>query len=302
MPGVLLLLLFVVVAFALAAVFMTAKGDVLADAPPDDADVELPTGRIVSEDLRVVRFGMVLRGYRMREVDEVLDRLAEQLAERDERVADLERALAEIVEPVVDEAEVDSRAEAEAAPVPLPEAAPVPLPEAAPVPLPEPGEAQGPTSLPLSAPATRAGEAPAEAAVSAPEPAHAVEPDQAPEPDQAAEPDQAPEPDQAREPAPAAVTAAFEWPRHTEAERGAMPRVDPWPWTVEPADVAGEEPADEPPPPTEELPSAVPEVPPAASGHLEDGLDFPEIPAAESAGADATEAEEPDDERERPEA
>lgn len=42
----------------------------------------LPEGRLGSEDLRRARFGMAVRGYRMDEVDALLDRLAAQM-ERD---------------------------------------------------------------------------------------------------------------------------------------------------------------------------------------------------------------------------
>lgn len=134
-----MLTLLVVLAVAgilfLAAVVATQDSEVLVDAPPDGPDVELPPGRLVAEDLRAVRFAMVFRGYRMSEVDEVLDRLGEEIAGRDERIAHLERVLAEIVAPAVDEAEaqqaatsvdaassVDAATEGWAAPVPEGEA------------------------------------------------------------------------------------------------------------------------------------------------------------------------------------
>jgi DivIVA domain-containing protein len=79
----------VVVLFA-AGVLATRSDAVLLDAPGDVADVELPDA-LVAEDLRRVRFGLVVRGYRMSEVDEVLDRAAAALAERDARIAELER-------------------------------------------------------------------------------------------------------------------------------------------------------------------------------------------------------------------
>ena len=43
-----------------------------------------------AEALERVRFGMALRGYRMAEVDDLLDRLAAELRERDARLAALE--------------------------------------------------------------------------------------------------------------------------------------------------------------------------------------------------------------------
>jgi DivIVA domain-containing protein len=90
--------------FVFAAV-ATRDTEILKDAPPDDPDVELPVGPLQPEDIGAVRFGMVLRGYRMREVDDVLTRVAAELLARDERIAALEQALVEVVEPHVDAAE-----------------------------------------------------------------------------------------------------------------------------------------------------------------------------------------------------
>jgi DivIVA domain-containing protein len=53
----------------------------------------LPAGRVGVDDLDRVRFSPALRGYRMDEVDDVLDRLAEELELRDEEIAELRRAL-----------------------------------------------------------------------------------------------------------------------------------------------------------------------------------------------------------------
>lgn len=86
-------LLVAAVLFAVAAV-AAGRGDVLADEPRDAADGGLPAERPLSaEDLDHVRFPMVLRGYRMAEVDEALDRLAEELADRDARIAELEATI-----------------------------------------------------------------------------------------------------------------------------------------------------------------------------------------------------------------
>jgi len=189
MRGVLILLVLLAVAAVLfvAAVVATQEGDVLVDAPPDRADVDLPAGRVVAEDLRSVRFGMVLRGYRMSEVDEVLARLGDELAERDERIADLERALVEVVEPVVQQAEARQAAS------PVDEPA---VPEA-----PVPG--LPPSLAPPLAPGARDGEAPAEA----PAPAPVSDEDEVtPLPDEwvaaAAAAPAAPEPEAAASPSP----------------------------------------------------------------------------------------------------
>jgi DivIVA domain-containing protein len=89
---VLEVLLLAAVLFGVAAV-AAGRGDALADAPRDGADLGLPADRpLLPADLETVRFPMAVRGYRMAEVDETLDRLAVELAERDERIAELESA------------------------------------------------------------------------------------------------------------------------------------------------------------------------------------------------------------------
>ena len=78
---------------ALVVLFVAASVAVrdeplLAEVPPDRRDLDLPDDRALrSEDLEQVRFGMALRGYRMAEVDAVLERLGAELLERDERLA-----------------------------------------------------------------------------------------------------------------------------------------------------------------------------------------------------------------------
>jgi DivIVA domain-containing protein len=67
----------------------------LADVPPDRLDEPLPLSRPVNRgDVDALRLPVAARGYRMRQVDDVLDRLAAELAERDARIAELESALA----------------------------------------------------------------------------------------------------------------------------------------------------------------------------------------------------------------
>ena len=70
-----------------AAVVATRDDELLVDAPPDAPDLALPPGRLQADDLRRVRFGVTVRGYRMSEVDAVLERLCAELAERDTRLA-----------------------------------------------------------------------------------------------------------------------------------------------------------------------------------------------------------------------
>ena len=101
--GTALIYLLVVAAVA-AAVFGLAaavfgRGEELAPLPPGPTPTWLPVGEIGGDDLRELRLPQAVRGYRMAEVDWVLDRLADQLdhalAERDHleaRVAELDRS------------------------------------------------------------------------------------------------------------------------------------------------------------------------------------------------------------------
>ncbi|WP_374338374.1 DivIVA domain-containing protein [Streptomyces albus] len=67
----------------------------LADVPPDLLDEPLPAERPVTHaDVAGLRLAIGLRGYRMDQVDDVLDRLGAELAERDARIAELESSLA----------------------------------------------------------------------------------------------------------------------------------------------------------------------------------------------------------------
>ncbi|TCJ21173.1 DivIVA domain-containing protein [Nocardioides jejuensis] len=78
----------VVLALGGVALVASGRGEPLAPAYDDRPDVVLPAGRrLVGEDLRRVRFGVVLRGYRMSEVDALLVRLADQLEARHDTVS-----------------------------------------------------------------------------------------------------------------------------------------------------------------------------------------------------------------------
>ncbi len=61
----------------------------LDDPVRDRRAAELPTDAIAPYDVQALRFGVGVRGYRMDEVDEVLDRLAHELSDRDAKIADL---------------------------------------------------------------------------------------------------------------------------------------------------------------------------------------------------------------------
>lgn len=102
---IVLYLLVVVLVLFVAAVVATHDSAGLAEAPADRADIGLPEGVLQPEDLAEVRFGMVLRGYRMAEVDETLARVGAELAARDARIRELEQALVVAAEPRVERAE-----------------------------------------------------------------------------------------------------------------------------------------------------------------------------------------------------
>jgi len=76
-----LLILAVVGAVAAVATGRIAGG---LDAPASSLPSRgLPPGDVSADDLGAVRFAPALRGYRMDQVDAVLDRLADELARRD---------------------------------------------------------------------------------------------------------------------------------------------------------------------------------------------------------------------------
>lgn len=75
----------VLVVLAMGGVAMVASGRG-GSMPPvhgDRPDLGLPAGRALEAgDLRTVRFPLALRGYRMSDVDALLDRLATELEDR----------------------------------------------------------------------------------------------------------------------------------------------------------------------------------------------------------------------------
>ncbi|MFE1766234.1 DivIVA domain-containing protein [Streptomyces angustmyceticus] len=91
----LLIAMVVVVAAVTLVVVGGGDGGGLRDAEPDRLYDPLPEDRpLARADVETVRFPVTVRGYRMNEVDDVLDRLGAELAERDARIAELEAALA----------------------------------------------------------------------------------------------------------------------------------------------------------------------------------------------------------------
>ena len=62
------------------AVVAAGRGGSMAETFDDRPDSRVPADRpLTAQDLRQVRFGTAVRGYRMSEVDSLLDRLAAQL-------------------------------------------------------------------------------------------------------------------------------------------------------------------------------------------------------------------------------
>jgi DivIVA domain-containing protein len=92
-PVVLLVLVLVVlVAVALVA---AGRGALMSEAPPDRAPFALPE-QLTAADVREAQFSAAFRGYRMDQVDEVLDRLLAELEARDARIAELEAPDADV--------------------------------------------------------------------------------------------------------------------------------------------------------------------------------------------------------------
>lgn len=88
------LLAIVVVAglFALA-VWVLPKGEQMAPPAPDTRPWEtLPDHKLRAEDVVAARLPVALRGYRFAETDQLLDRLAVELRQRDEEIARLRGA------------------------------------------------------------------------------------------------------------------------------------------------------------------------------------------------------------------
>lgn len=84
----------ILIVLALGGVGLVAagRGTPLARVYDDRPDLALPDGRpLVGDDVRRVRFGLVVRGYRMSEVDALLDRLASELDQAAQRADGRER-------------------------------------------------------------------------------------------------------------------------------------------------------------------------------------------------------------------
>lgn len=70
----------IVVVMGIVAVVASGRGGALAETFDDRADSRVQAdGPLTAQDLRRVRFTTALRGYRMAEVDALLDRLSAEL-------------------------------------------------------------------------------------------------------------------------------------------------------------------------------------------------------------------------------
>ena len=81
---------------ALGVAAMVAAGGMGQMSPQPVHDIyrqDLPDHPLTAEDIRALRFGVTLRGYAMAQVDDVLERLGREIAERDAEIAGLRAAM-----------------------------------------------------------------------------------------------------------------------------------------------------------------------------------------------------------------
>jgi DivIVA domain-containing protein len=93
----------VVAIAALGAAAMAAAGgmgEMSREPVYDTYRQSLPAGPLRAEDIRSARFGLAVRGYAMAQVDDLLERLADEIAERDARIAELTGQPGDPVQPV----------------------------------------------------------------------------------------------------------------------------------------------------------------------------------------------------------
>lgn len=81
-------------ALFLVGTFVFGRGEALPPPPRESTPVVLPGDRPAdAADIEALRFSVVLRGYRMLEVDWVLDQLSDALRGKDEQIAALTNQL-----------------------------------------------------------------------------------------------------------------------------------------------------------------------------------------------------------------
>ena len=107
MLGYILALLVVGGVLFLAASFAFGRGEEMSPVLPEGTPLELPQDRLArGDDLRALKLSVALRGYRMDEVDWLLDRLSEQVDSRDREIARLRSVLHVEPLPTEDEQEL----------------------------------------------------------------------------------------------------------------------------------------------------------------------------------------------------
>lgn len=78
----------------LGASVLLGRGETQPPAELDRSPVELPDDRpVIGDDVRALQISAAFRGYRMTEVDWLLDQFAQLLDERDAEIADLRERL-----------------------------------------------------------------------------------------------------------------------------------------------------------------------------------------------------------------
>jgi DivIVA domain-containing protein len=78
----------------LAGSVLLGRGETQPPAELDRSPMELPDDRpVVGDDIRALRIAPAVRGYRMTEVDWLLDQFAQTLDERDQEIAELRARL-----------------------------------------------------------------------------------------------------------------------------------------------------------------------------------------------------------------
>jgi len=108
------LAILIVLALGGVAVVAAGKGAPMAEAYDDRPDALVPADRpLAGADLRRVRFSLALRGYRMSEVDALLDRLAGQLEAAPDREEAADAGAAEDVEGAGDAGDAGDAEDAE---------------------------------------------------------------------------------------------------------------------------------------------------------------------------------------------
>ena len=106
--------LVVAVLLFLGASLLMGRGETQPPAELDRSPVELPDDRpVTGDDVRDLRISVAARGYRMTEVDWLLEQFADALDERDEQIASLRAQLTEEQEKAAAEALPDDDAEHE---------------------------------------------------------------------------------------------------------------------------------------------------------------------------------------------